>query len=129
MTELIVAFKPENRVRAAKRARERADVCLQPARAARALALAYDLRRRLEAGEFEDFASMARALGFSRTRITQLMDLLLLAPDIQEELLFLQFPPGPQPLTEEALHLSVLRTVEWPEQRRRWDLLRTAGRP
>jgi hypothetical protein len=71
---------------------------------------------------------MARALEFSRTRITQLMNLLLLAPDIQEEILFLEFPPGPQPLTEEAIHLSVLGPVDWPEQRRRWSALTASVR-
>lgn len=84
----------------------------QPARVSRQLALAYDLRRRLDAGEFADYASMARALGFSRNRITQIMDLLLLAPDIQDESLFLEFLPGRQPINEAHLQRSVLRTIE-----------------
>lgn len=40
---------------------------------------------------------MARQLGFTRARVTQLMDLLLLAPEVKEEILFLELPPGPSP--------------------------------
>ncbi len=35
---------------------------------------------------------MARALGFTRARITQLVDLLLIAPAVLEEILFLELP-------------------------------------
>ena len=82
------------------------------------------MRRRLERGEFADFADMARQLGFTRARITQLMDLLLLAPEVQEEILFLELPPGAQPVSERGLREAVLGTVDWQEQRRRWEGLR-----
>ena len=52
--------------------------------------------------------------------MTQILNLLLLAPDIQEELLFL--PPakrGPEIITERTLRY-VLRTPLWCEQRERW---------
>jgi hypothetical protein len=65
------------------------------------------LRRRLERGELADF-DMARQLGFTRARVTQLMDLLLLAPEVQEEILFLELPPGAQPLSERGLREAVL---------------------
>jgi hypothetical protein len=48
----------------------------------------------VNAGEFLDYADMTRALGFTRARVTQMMDLLLLAPDIQEETLYLSVPAG-----------------------------------
>lgn len=38
---------------------------------------------------------MDRQLGFTRARVTQLMDLLLLAAEVQEEILFLELPPAP----------------------------------
>jgi hypothetical protein len=38
---------------------------------------------------------VARQLGFTRARVTQLMDLLLLAPEVQEEILFLVLPRTP----------------------------------
>jgi hypothetical protein len=53
------------------------------------------LRRRLERGELADFADMARQLGFTRARVTQLMDLLFLAPEVQEEILFVELPRAP----------------------------------
>jgi hypothetical protein len=68
---------------------------------------------------------MARALGFTRARITQLMDLLLLAPDIQHEILHLEVPPGARPISERALREGVLRLLDWREQRRGWARIRT----
>jgi hypothetical protein len=89
MNSELVAFGTKSRKRAAAaNARRR-----YPARIARQLALAHALQRRVEAGEFADYADMARALGFTRARITQIMDLLLLAADIQEEILHLEVAP------------------------------------
>jgi hypothetical protein len=48
------------------------------------------------------------------------MDLLLLAPDIQDEILHLEVPPGAQPISERALREGVLRSLDWNEQRRAW---------
>ena len=53
------------------------------------------------------------------------MNLLILAPDIQEEILFM--PPvtsGDPPVTEKTLR-PVLQTLVWSEQRERWVVLRT----
>jgi hypothetical protein len=126
VTEVVIAFKGGRawRQQAAKRAPTRR----YPARIARQLALAHALRRRLERGEFADFADMARQLGFTRARVTQLMDLLLLAPEVQEEILFLELPPGAQPVSERGLREAVLGTIDWQEQRRRWEGVK-AGLP
>ncbi|XXF81224.1 hypothetical protein P2318_16130 [Myxococcaceae bacterium GXIMD 01537] len=67
---------------------------------------------------------MARQLGFPRARVTQLMDLLLIAPEVQEELLCLELPPGAEPVSERGLREAVLGTVDREEQRRRWEELR-----
>lgn len=114
---VLVGFKPNSRQRAAARA---STARRYPAHVARQIALAHALQRRVDSGEFADYAAMARDLGFTRARISQLMDLLLLAPDIQEELLFLEVPPGKQPLSERALRETVLRSLDWCEQRRLW---------
>ena len=58
----------------------------RPARVAQALALAHRLEAAVERGEYRDRAEIARQLGFTRARVTQILDLLLLAPDIQEEI-------------------------------------------
>jgi len=72
---------------------------------------------------------MARALGFTRARITQMMDVLLLAPDIQHEILHLEVAPGAQPISERALRESVLRSLDWSEQRRAWARARRTWAP
>ena len=51
------------------------------------------------------------------------MDLLLLAPDIQAEILFLDVPPGEQPISERRLRDSVLKSLDWVVQRERWRQL------
>jgi hypothetical protein len=40
------------------------------------------------------------------------------------EVLVLELPPGAQPVSEHGLREAVLGTVDWQEQRRRWDGLR-----
>lgn len=121
MMEIAVAFEPKVRARARRAAEAAArPPRLYPARVARQLALAHALQRRVDSGEFSDYASMSRALGFTRARVTQLMDLLLLAPDIQAEILFLEVPPGEQPISERRLRDTVLKSLDWREQRKRW---------
>jgi len=120
MENNVVAFGTKSRRRAAAARAVRR----YPARIARQLALAYALQRRVDTGEFADYADMARALGFTRARVTQIMDLLLFAADIQEEILFLEIPPGTQPLSERALRDRVLKSLDWAEQRRLWQAIR-----
>jgi len=88
----------------------------QPSRVARVLALAHHVAAAIEAGDVRDQASLARALGFTRARISQLLDLTLLAPDIQEQVLFLEAVDGREPMPERALRR--LATLPWNEQRR-----------
>ncbi len=124
MTEISISFEPMARARRRRAADAAARPSRYPAHVARQLALAHALQRRVDAGEFADHASMARALGFTRARISQMMDLLLLAPVVQEEILFLEVPPGEQPISERALRDQVLKSLDWKEQQRRWEALR-----
>jgi hypothetical protein len=88
-----------------------------------ALAIRFDgLVRR---GEVADQAELARLGHVTRARVTQIMNLLGLAPDIQEELLFL--PPverGRDPLVLRDL-LVIAAEPDWQRQRRRWRLQAT----
>jgi ParB-like chromosome segregation protein Spo0J len=93
---------------------------------ARQLALAHALQQRIDSGEFRNQAELAGALGFSRERISRILDLLLLAPNIQEEILLVEGAPGKQPLAEPDLH-AVLQSVLWPEQRESLAALRLRG--
>lgn len=56
-------------------------------RAARMLALAHHIERLIEAEELKDYAAAAKALGLTRARLTQVMNLLLLAAEIQARVL------------------------------------------
>ena len=56
-------------------------------RVARLLALAHKFQGMLDRGEVKSMAELARLGRVSRARITQVMDLLMLAPEIQEEVL------------------------------------------
>jgi len=49
--------------------------------------LARQLQGRLDAGEFENQAALARSMGLTRARVTQIIGVLRLAPDIQSRLL------------------------------------------
>ena len=98
-------------------------------RVARHLALAHEIERRIHAGELDDLAHAARVFGLTRARITQLVNLTLLAPAIQEEILAL--PPvtkGRDPITERTLRLIVAEPV-WEWQMAMWRVLsgRTAA--
>src|SRR5262249_40927 len=68
-----------------------------------------------------NYTELARLSGVSRSRITQIFNLLNLAPDLQEYLLFLQ----PSLQRREMIHEPALRRicqiVDWDEQRRQFD--------
>lgn len=89
-------------------------------RVARLMALAIRFRRLIEAGEVRDYADLARLGHVTRARVTQIMNLLCLAPDIQEEVLFQ--PPvesGRDPLKEWQIRPITL-VPDWRKQRRMW---------
>ena len=92
----------------------------RPARVARMLALAHHLQRAIDNGEFQDRAALARRYELTRARVTQLLNLTLLAPDIQEQVLSLEAVDGLEPTSERALR-KVLWSMEWEEQRQRWQ--------
>jgi hypothetical protein len=91
----------------------------RPARVAQALALAHRLQAAIDRGDYRDRAELAHQLGFTRARVTQLLDLLLLAPDIQERVLDLEAVDGVEPIAERALRV-IVRHESWAEQRRAW---------
>lgn len=85
-------------------------------RITRLMALAIKFQDMVDRGEVRDYAQIAR-LGFvTRARLTQIMNLLKLAPQIQEALLF---PNGRSsnwsPVSEHDLR-TVMRAVVWQDQ-------------
>lgn len=89
-------------------------------RIARLMALAIRMQRLIDSGTVRDYAELARLGHVTRARVTQIMNLLCLAPDIQEAILFL--PPidsGRDPIRELQLRPITL-VPDWRKQRRMW---------
>ena len=83
-------------------------------RIARLLALAIRMEGLVREGEIPDYAAVARLGCVTRARMTQIMMLLNLAPDIQEQILFL---PPIRGLNERTLR-PISNQIDWDEQRR-----------
>ena len=88
-------------------------------RIARLMALAIRFDGLLRAEEFRDYAEIARLGRVTRARMTQIMKLLDLAPDIQEQILFL---PNLKGLNERNLR-PIASRIDWNEQRRMFQKL------
>ena len=97
----------------------------RPARVAVMLALAHKIQDAIDRGVVRDRAEVARRLGLTRARMTQLMDLTLLAPDIQGQLLEVESLDGVEPLHERSVR-SLLRSPSWGAQRQAWRACRPA---
>ncbi len=81
-----------------------------PSRSALQLALAHHIERSVERGVFKDYAEVARVLCVTRSRISQVLALLNLSPDLQEAILV-----GGLTTSERKLR-SLLRHPEWETQ-------------
>jgi hypothetical protein len=94
-------------------------------RVARLMALALRFEMLLRNGVVANYAELARLGHVSSARISQILNLQYLAPDIQEELLFLTR----QTRGRDPIHLARLQPiaahVDWAKQRRLWRELRT----
>jgi hypothetical protein len=74
-------------------------------------------------GVVKDYAEAARLGHVTRARISQIMSLLYLAPDIQEAILFLpRVERGGDPVVLHEL-LPIAGAVDWAKQRRLWRRL------
>jgi hypothetical protein len=94
-------------------------------RIARLMALAIRFEEYLRAGQVSDYTALAELGHVTRPRISQIMNLLNLAPDIQQAILFL-------PRTEhgrDPIHLRQLQPIaaapDWRKQRGMWRDLKT----
>ena len=89
-------------------------------RVARLMALAIRFEHLLRAGEVESYAELARLGHVTRARVSQIMNLLYLAPDLQEAVLFLpRTERGRAPVILRDL-LPIASTLDWRKQRRMW---------
>ena len=69
-----------------------------PARIAIQLALAHKLQQAIDEGWIQDRAEVARLLGVTRARVTQIMALLLLPVAEQERVLWMEAVDGREPM-------------------------------
>lgn len=107
---------PRRSVRTEVTAPERA-ICARPPRVTCLLALAHRFEELVRSGAMRDYAEVARLGRVSRARVSQILQLLTLAPSIQEHLLFLPpRTPGDETITERDLR-EVVREPRWDRQR------------
>jgi hypothetical protein len=114
------------RLHASKRA-EGGDTVVAPSshrgrlpRVTQVLALAIHFQNMIQRGEARNYADLARLGCITRERISQVMELIWLAPDIQQEIL--EFPPnktGRFPVSEVAAR-RVAEDLGWAQQRALW---------
>ena len=100
-------------------------------RIARLMALAIHFDALIATGEVRDHAHLAGLGHVTRARVSQIMSLLHLAPDLQEQVLFLPLSMhGRDTIGEHDLR-PIAAEFDWREQRRLWcrvvrDMARTA---
>jgi len=88
------------------------------------LALAIHLENMIRRGEARDYADLARLSCLCRERISQIVRLNYLAPEIQIELLYLPpTPTGRYPISETAVR-KIANLLSWTDQRREWEVLK-----
>jgi hypothetical protein len=90
---------------------------------ARLMALALRFDELVRTGQVASYSALASLGHVTRARVSQIVSLLHLAPDIQEALLFL--PPtqrGRDPIILADL-MPIAATFDWRKQRRRWRKL------
>src|SRR5450432_3395482 len=80
-------------------------------RITRLMALAIKFQEMVKRGEVRDYADIARLGYVTRARITQIMNLLNLAPDLQEQILFAGGGPGLDGVPFERQLRAVLSVV------------------
>jgi hypothetical protein len=92
-------------------------------RVAKLMALAIQFDGLLRCGAVTNYAELARLGHVTIARVSQVMSLLYLAPDIQEALLFLpRVERGRDPIILRDL-LPIAAELDWRRQRRMWGQL------
>jgi hypothetical protein len=89
-------------------------------RIARLMALAIRFDGLVRRGEVADFAEIAALGHVTRARISQIVNLLNLAPDIQEAILFLPRVAGVRDAVTEREVRAIAGEVCWERQRAMW---------
>lgn len=94
----------------------------------RVLALAIHFDELILRGEAKDYADVARLTSLCRERVSQIVRLNYLAPDIQIELLYLPPMPAGRYLISETAVRKIAGLLSWIDQRREWAALKERHR-
>ena len=121
-----VAFQGESHKRrdAARESRVKLAQSGRVPRIAKLVALASRMQSMIESGEVVSFQHLAELGRISQPRMTQIMSLLNLAPDIQEELLHLPEVIQGKAMIHERLLRPLTREMDWRVQRKLWGRIR-----
>jgi hypothetical protein len=92
-------------------------------RIARLMALAIRCEKLIRDGAVADQSELARFGQITTARMTQVMVLLNLAPDIQEKVLFLPRTEHGRDAVKETDIRPIASTLDWRKQRRMWAAL------
>lgn len=87
-----------------------------PTRAARLLALAHRIDGLVRSGEFDDYTQIALVAGLTKARVSQIADLSLLAPAVQERVLIELKPEKGRELYGERDLRRIIREPDWHRQ-------------
>jgi len=96
---------------------------LKPIPLALLLAQAHQMQKTIEEGGCGNRADLARQLGLTRARLTQILNLLLLAPEIQEEILCMEAAGKRAAIAEHQLR-PIIQADDWSQQLRLWRALK-----
>jgi hypothetical protein len=120
-------IREHNARRAVQQVVEEEPPAMEPGRVLRVtrlMALALRFEHLLERGAVRDQAELAELGHVTRARVTQIMNFLHLAPDIQEVLLALpRVQAGRDPIVERQIR-RIAAEVDWRRQRAMWDNVR-----
>lgn len=92
-------------------------------RVSRLMALAIRCDGLIRDGVIENYTEIARLGHVTRARVSQIMNLLNLAPDIQEELLYMPRVETGRPAIILADLQPIASTPDWRKQRKMWHEL------
>ncbi len=116
----MITIKRKMKVGDAKRKRRQSVTEGRVQRVAKLMALAIRFDQLIRDGVVADQAELARLGHVSRARVTQIMNLLNLAPDIQEDVLFLSKSTTGSCVVSERQLRTLTALVSWRRQRSVW---------
>ena len=111
--------------------RQEADPVLTTGRLPRitqVVALALHFQEMLRRGDAKDYADLARLGAVTRERMSQIMKLQWLAPDIQQDILYLPPTPAARYTISETAIRKIANILSWTRQRHDWLELKKSHR-